>query len=76
MPGYTYKTNFNSAEFLIDINSSLIIAAKLVKRNNKMNYEFILDTQFLSSKEISLEKIKMINNILDILKNNRIFVLS
>ena len=51
LPGYTYKTNFNSKEFLINLNSSWIIAAKLVKRDNKMNYEFILDTQFYPPKK-------------------------
>ena len=76
LPGYTYKTNFNSPEFLVDINCSLIIAAKLVKCDNKMKYEFILDTQFLSNKEITHEELKMINRIIDILEDNRNFVLS
>ena len=76
LPGYKYKTNFSNAEFLIDINQSLIISAKLVKENNKMNYEFTLDTQFLYSKEISVKEIKMINDILNILENNKKFVIS
>ena len=76
IPGYKYKTNFSSAEFLVDINYSLIIVAKLVKRDDKMKYEFVLDTQFLSNKEINYEELKMINKIIDILENNRDFVLS
>ncbi len=76
IPGYKYKTNFSSSEFLVDINYSLIIAAKLVKCDDKMKYEFVLDTQFLSSKEIKYEELKMINNIIDIMENNRDFVLS
>ena len=76
LPGYKYKTNFSSAEFLVDINYSLIIAAKLVKSDNKIKYEFVIDTQFLSSKEINYEELKMINKIIDILENNRDFVLS
>ena len=76
LPGYTYKTNFSSAEFLVDINFSFIIAARLVKYDNVMRYEFILDTQFLSSKEITYEELKMVNKIIDTLENNRNFVLS
>ena len=76
LDGYTYKTNFSSSEFLIDINNCLIIAAKLVKHDNKMVYEFILDTQFLSEKEVTYDELKMINKIIDILEDNRSFVLS
>ena len=76
LDGYTYKTNFSSSDFLIDINNCLIIAAKLVKHDNKMVYEFILDTQFLSEKEVTYDELKMINKIIDILEDNRSFVLS
>lgn len=76
LPGYTCKTNFSSAEFLININFSLIIAAKLVKYGDKMKYEFVLDSQFISNKEITYEEIKMIHSIVDILEDNRKFVVS
>ena len=76
LDGYTYKTNFSSSEFLVDINNCLIIAAKLVKHDDKMVYEFILDTQFLSEKEVTYDELKMINKIIDILEDNRSFVLS
>ncbi len=76
LPGYSYKTNFNCPEFLIDINNSLIIAAKLVRYSDRVVYKFILDTQFSSSNEITHDEIKMINNIINILEDNRKFVLS
>lgn len=76
LPGYYYKTNFSCSDFLIDINYKLIINALLVKQENKMVYKFVLDTQFLSGKEISYEEMKMIINIMDILENNRKFVLA
>ena len=67
LPGYYYKTNFSCSDFLVDINCKLIINALLVKQENKMVYKFVLDTQFLSGKEISYEEMKMIINIMDIL---------
>ena len=76
LPGYKYKTNFNCAEFLIDINSRLLIMAKLIEKNHKMIYEFVLDTQFVSDKEISYDELKMVIKIIDILESNRKFVLS
>lgn len=76
LPGYYYKTNFSCSDFLVDINCKLIINALLVKQENKMVYKFVLDTQFLSGKEISYEEMKMIINIMDILENNRKFVLA
>ena len=76
IPGYTYRTNFNYSESLIFINNSLTIAAKLIKKNNKMEYEFILDTQFIYNKEVNYDEIKMVHNIIDILEDNRKFVLS
>ena len=76
LPNYIYKTNFNSSDFLIDINYNIIIKAKLIKKDNKMVYEFIVDTQFMSAAEITYEEIVMIKNIIDILEENRNFVLS
>ena len=76
LPGYYYKTNFSSPDFLIDINYNLIIKANLVKEDNKMVYRFILDTQFLSDKEISYDELMMIVRIIEILEENRKFVLA
>lgn len=76
LPGYSYKTNFSGSDFLVDINYKLIIAAKLVKQDDKMVYEFILDTQFVSEKELTYNEMKMICKIIDILESNREFVLS
>lgn len=73
---YTYRTNFSNNECLIDFDCGIIIAAKLVKQDDKMVYKFILDTQFISDKEITYEEIKMIHSIIDILEENRRFVLS
>lgn len=50
--------------------------AKLVEKNHKMIYEFVLDTQFVSDKEISYDELKMVIKIIDILESNRKFVLS
>ena len=63
LPGYCYKTNFSCADFLIDINYKFIIKAELVKKDNRMIYVFVLDTQFLSEKVISYEEMKMVINI-------------
>ena len=76
LPNYIYKTNFNSSDFLIDINYNIIIKAKLIKKDNKMVYEFVVDTQFMSEAEITYDEIVMIKNIIDILEENRKFVLS
>lgn len=76
LPNYNYKTSFNSPDFLIDINSQFIIHAKPKCLNDRVVYEFVLDTQFLSNKEISYSELKMINNIINILEDNRKFVLS
>lgn len=76
LPGYNYETNFNCSDFLIDINNKLIIKAIIEKQEDKMIYKFVLDTQFLSEKDISYEEMKMIINIVEILENNRKFVLS
>ena len=74
--GYIYKTNFSCAEFLVDISNGLVIGAKLVKHDNKMEYEFVLDTQFLSEKYITTDELKMINEIINILEDNKKFVIS
>ncbi len=73
--GYTYQTNLSWTERLISINHGVGIGAKLVQINNKMTYEFIVDTQFVSSKEITYDEICMCKDIIDILEENRNFVL-
>lgn len=76
LPNYTYNTNFSSSDFLIDINYNYIIKAKLIKKDNKIVYEFVVDIQFMSEAEITYKEIVMIKNIIDILEENRKFVLS
>lgn len=75
IPGYHYKTNFSSSEFLVDIESKFIIIAKPVCTDNDFHYEFVLDTQFLSLKEITYQELVMIKNIIEVLEENRSFVL-
>ena len=74
-PGHTYQTNLSWSERLVSINHGLGIGAKLVEADNKMVYEFIVDTQFLSSKEISYEEICICKEIIELLEKNRSFVL-
>lgn len=73
--GYSYKTNFSDSDFLVDINYKLIIAARLIEINNKMVYEFVLDTQFVSDAIITYDELNMITQIIKILEDNRGFVL-
>lgn len=76
LPGYTYKTNFSSAEFLVYFSFGVNLVAKLVRYADKVEYEFVLDTQFLFSKEITKAEINMVSQVLDILEDNKKFVLS
>lgn len=76
IPGYSYETNFNCAEFLIDIDDKLVIMTKPNVVGDKVVYEFGLDTEFLNDKYITYDEIIMIKAILDILENNRKFVIS
>ena len=62
--------------FMIDINYDFIIKAKLIKKDNKMVYEFVLDMQFSRDSEITYDEIVMAKNIIEILEKNRKFVLS
>lgn len=41
-----------------------------------MEYEFVLDIQFLSEKDITVDELKMINEIINILEDNKKFVIS
>ena len=76
LPGYFYKTCFNSAEFLIDINYKLIIAASIVQREDKMVYEFVLDTQFSNNCIVTYDELIMVQKIIELFEYNRKFVLS
>jgi len=76
LPNYHYTTNFSSAEFLVEINNKFIVIAKPICNENEFYYEFVLDTQFLSEKEITYNELIMIKKVIDILEQNRKFVLS
>lgn len=73
--GYKVKTNFRSCEFLVEIGSMIIIA-KPICLEKEVKYEFMLDTQFLSSNEISYEEIVMIKNVIDLLNENKKLAIS
>ena len=71
LPNYHCKMNFDKPSFLIEIEETLIIAAQLCKKNNKIVYEFVFDTSFLGLHIITYEEIKMIHKILTTLNNNK-----
>ena len=73
--GYKVKTNFSSCDFLVQIGGFIIIA-KPICLEKEVRYEFILDTQFLSNKEITYKEILMIKNIMDLLNNNKKLAIS
>lgn len=68
--GYELKTNFSSPDFLVEIGN-LIIIAKPICTKTEVRYEFVLDTQFLSSSEIKYEELSMIKAVIEILEENR-----
>lgn len=73
--GYKVKTNFSSCDFLIQIGGFVIIA-KPICLEKEVKYEFMLDIQFLSNKEITYEEILMIKNIIDLLNKNKNLAIS
>lgn len=73
--GYKVKTNFSSCDFLIQIGGFVIIA-KPICLEKEVKYEFMLDIQFLSNKEITYEEILMIKNIIDLLNQNKKLTIS
>lgn len=73
--GYKVKTNFSSCDFLIQIGGSVIIA-KPICLEKEVKYEFMLDIQFSSNKEITYEEILMIKNIIDLLNKNKKLAIS
>ena len=72
---YKVKTNFISCDFLVQIGGFIIIA-KPICLEKEVRYEFMLDTQFLSNKEITYEELLMIKNIIDLLNKNKKLALS
>ena len=75
LEGYDLRTNFSSNDFLVEIGN-LIIIAKIICTDTEVKYEFALDTQFVSDKEISYEEIVMIKDVIDLLKQNKKLALS
>lgn len=70
LEGYKLKTNFSSEDFFIEIGN-LIIIAKPICTETEVRYEFWLDTQFLSSKEIDYKELKMIKEVIELLELHR-----
>ncbi len=73
--GYKVKTKFSSCDFLVQIGGFIIIA-KPICLEKEVRYEFMLDTQFLSNKEITYEELLMIKSIIDLLNKNKKLALS
>lgn len=67
---YRIKTNFSSSEFLVEYGNNIIIA-KEVCTDKEVYYDFVLDTQFNSSKYIAYEDIIIAKNIIDLLNQNK-----
>ena len=75
LEGYELRTNFSSNEFLVEIGN-LIIIAKIICTDTEVKYEFVLDTQFVSDKEITYEELVMIKNVIELLNEHRKLALS
>lgn len=73
--GYKLRTNFSSNEFLVEIGNFIIIA-KIICTDIEVKYEFVLDTQFVSDKEINYEELVMIKNVINLLNKNKKLALS
>ena len=67
--------DFSCNEFLVEIGSMIIIA-KTICSEKEVKYEFVLDTQFLSTKEITYEEVVMIKNVIDILNKYKKLAIS
>ena len=75
LQGYRLKTNFSCDEFFVEVGDMIIIA-KTICSEKEVKYEFTVDTQFLSSKEITYEEIVMIKNNIDILNKYKLLAIS
>ena len=72
---YSVKTNFSSDDFLVEIGN-FIICAKTICTENEVKYVFVLDTQFVSSKELTYEEIVIAKNVIELLNNNKKLAIS
>ena len=73
--GYDLKTNFSCADFLVQVGNFVIIA-KPICTDIEINYKFFVDTEFLSSKEITYDELVMLKSIIEILEENKKISLS
>lgn len=53
--GYSSKINISDSDSLLDIAPKLAITAIPVESDNKIDYEFVLDTRFLKEKVIKYD---------------------
>lgn len=67
---YKVHTNFSSNEFLVDLGD-LIICAKTICTEKEVYYEFMLDVQFLSEKELTYQELVMAKNVIELLNQNK-----
>lgn len=72
---YKTKINFDNPQNYIEIGN-LTIIAKLVCNENTVVYEFVLDTQFCNSNELTHKEITMINEIMTILEEHKQLAIS
>ena len=70
LKGYKLKTNFRSNEFFVEIGAFIIIAKPICSKT-KVKYEFMLDIQFLSSDGINHAELIMLEQVINILEENR-----
>lgn len=72
---YKVRTNFSSNEFLVEVGN-FIICAKIICTETEVDYEFVLDTQFMSEKEITYKEIVIAKNIIELLNSNKKLAIS
>ena len=72
---YRLKINFSKPQFFVEIGN-LIINAKAICNETGLKYEFVLDTQFLSQKEITFGEIIMVKEIIEVLEANKELAIS
>ena len=72
---YIVKTNFSSCDFMVEIGN-LIIIAKPICLEKEVKYEFMLDTQFLLTAEITYEEIVIIKKVIELLNNHKKLAIS
>ncbi len=72
---YRLKINFSRPQFFIEIGN-LIINAKPICNETGVKYEFVLDTQFLSQREITFDELIMVKEIIEVLEANKELAIS